>query len=100
VLLEHLLKLGWSPDHNPILGWRRTVREQRSRLKGILDDSPSLGGYPAAHLDTAYRRARANAQDDPSLGPLPAACPFTPSQILDEAFWPGAAGSDPGGCSP
>lgn len=41
-ILEHLLKLAFSPATEPRIGWADTVAEQRQSLREILADSPSL----------------------------------------------------------
>jgi hypothetical protein len=41
-VLLHLIKLQASPAAGPRASWRETVREQRSGIQMLLDDSPSL----------------------------------------------------------
>ncbi|MFL5280867.1 MAG: DUF29 domain-containing protein [Rhodopila sp.] len=41
-ILLHLIKLQASPAGEPREGWEDTVFEQRSQLRGLLKDSPSL----------------------------------------------------------
>src|SRR3954462_15812330 len=45
VLLVHLLKWQFQPS-NRKTGWLSTIREQRHRIKGLIDESPSLKTYP------------------------------------------------------
>ena len=41
-ILRHLLKLEVSPAAEPRAGWRAMIREARSEIEGVLEDSPSL----------------------------------------------------------
>jgi Domain of unknown function DUF29 len=41
-VLEHLLKLQFSPAHEPRDGWVETIMTQRAAIQRILKDSPSL----------------------------------------------------------
>jgi Domain of unknown function DUF29 len=41
-ILEHLLKLEYSPAADPRLGWIETIARQRSEIELLLNDSPSL----------------------------------------------------------
>jgi hypothetical protein len=75
-IIEHLLKLQHSPAPEPRLGWRATVRDQRSELLDRL--TPSLRRELEADLGRALRPwAAADA--------LPEACPYGLTQI--EGDW-------------
>ncbi len=88
-LLEHLLKLAYSPDRPPRAGWKRSAYNARYLIADEIADSPSLAGYPAAVLATCYARARKAAAGDPSVAPLPDACPFDlDTQVLAEDWFP------------
>jgi hypothetical protein len=41
-IIEHLVKLGHSPAHDPRVGWRQTIHRERVEIERILEDSPSL----------------------------------------------------------
>lgn len=41
-VLHHLVKLEYSPAVAPRKGWRRSIRQARTEIRRILDDSPSL----------------------------------------------------------
>jgi hypothetical protein len=43
-VIEHLLKLEYSPAVDPRAGWRTSVLKHRIRAVGELEDSPSLRG--------------------------------------------------------
>lgn len=89
VLLEHLLKLAYSPDEAPRRGWRATVRTQRRALRRLLADSPSLRRLPEQSLAELFAEACEDAADDPSVRDLPQICPFDlDDEILNEDFFP------------
>ena len=104
-IIEHLLKLQYSPGIDPRHAWRRTLRVQRSEL---LDDlTASLRRDLEDDLESLYRDARENAADDlrshgehAAVDALPAVCPYTPEQIvsgwLPEAKARAAAGAAAG----
>jgi hypothetical protein len=41
-IVEHLLKLQFSPAKHPVRGWEETVDDARREVELVLDDSPSL----------------------------------------------------------
>ena len=61
-IIEHLLKLQYSPAQDPRLGWRGTIRTQQSEL--LNDLTPSLHRHPADHLPELYARGRRRATYD------------------------------------
>ncbi|MFP5512302.1 MAG: DUF29 domain-containing protein [Alphaproteobacteria bacterium] len=90
-VIEHLLKLEYSPAPDPRGNWRRTVREQRDQVIDGLEDSPSLRGK--VDLAKAYRRGRDYAtegleQDRLPSDLLPTDCPYSLEQLLDTGWWP------------
>ena len=91
VLITHLLK--WQFDtasQNPRRLWRATIREQRHRLTRLLQRSPSLQPTLPAVLHQNYPHARLIALDETGLpdNTLPAPCPWTIQQVLDDHFLP------------
>ncbi len=44
VIIEHLLKLEFSPSIEPRPGWVETIGRERRDIERLLDDSPSLRG--------------------------------------------------------
>lgn len=42
VIVVHLMKLQASPAVEPRAGWRETIIEQRSEIRRLIEDSPSL----------------------------------------------------------
>lgn len=90
-VIEHLLKLEYSPAADPRGDWKVSVLEHRDRVARDLSASPSLRG----RIDTAdlYRTGRKIA----ALGPerdgirpndLPPDCPYSLEHLLDEDWWP------------
>jgi len=63
-ILRHLLKLEVAPVAEPRAGWRATVREARSEIEGVLEDSPSLRREAEAMITKAVRAAAELAADD------------------------------------
>ncbi|MGH7038106.1 MAG: DUF29 domain-containing protein [Stellaceae bacterium] len=57
VILEHLLKLEYSPAVDPRAGWRETIGRERSNTEDLLDESPSLRGELAGMIEAAATRA-------------------------------------------
>lgn len=92
-IIEHLLKLEYGSPRQPRAGWQRSVDLHRIEAQKLLADSPSLHAHLAATLERSYRDGRRLAarglRRDPNKGDLPARCPYTLEQILDEEWWPG-----------
>jgi len=95
VLLLYLLKWEHQPDRRKY-GWRATIIEQRIAVESVVEDSPSLRGWPAEALPRAYAIARAKAVAETNLPEVafPAECPYAIDAILDMAYWPGPVQSD------
>jgi hypothetical protein len=96
VLLTHLLKLAVAvrERHADLVrvgrGWRTTCRTQRRLLAKRLRRNPSLCPTVPEECAEAYVIARDEAATalDVDEAVVPAQCPWTPEQILDEDFWP------------
>lgn len=93
-IVEHLLKLVHSPDVDLRRGWRVSVAEHRSRAETLLDDSGTLR---AEVLPSMVPRAWSTGRKLAVKGlqiyghdavDVPADCPWTLDQILDDAFEP------------
>ena len=93
VLLRHLLKWRYQPERRQRgRSWRSTIWEQRSRLRRLLRQSPSLVPLVPQTIAEEYTEARQRASEETGL-PLttfPEACPWTAEQVLDTVFWPAA----------
>jgi Domain of unknown function DUF29 len=89
LVIEHLLKLQHSSAKDPRLGWRATVRVQRSEL--LNDLTPSLRRHLADNLSELYARARHDAEgalrdhgEQDAADALPATCPYTLDQVTGD----------------
>lgn len=89
ILLLHLLKWRYQPSLRGN-SWRLSIKEQRIRLVSHLADNPSLKAKLDDAVTQAYRLALIEAERETGLpeSTFPATCPFSFSQIMDDAFWP------------
>ena len=88
-IMVHLLKLQHSPSPEPRVGWRDTIRTQRTRLS--TDLTPTLRRVLATDLADLYDRARHDADgslrdhgEHAAADALPLACPYTLDQITGD----------------
>jgi hypothetical protein len=88
VLCAHLLKWEFQPAQRSN-SWRSSIREARRQIAGLIEESPTLAGYPADKLADAYGHGREDAEAETGLLDLPEACPWAIEQVLDRNFWPG-----------
>lgn len=94
VLLTHLLKWKMQPElrfsYGGKSGWLDTIREQRSQLESIFEQSPSLERYGRESLSKIYCKAADDAAYETKLprSQFPAECPFTFEQVMDPVFLP------------
>jgi hypothetical protein len=95
-VIEHLLKLEYSPATEPRRGWVESTGDARSEIEVVLEDSPSLkseiDGAIAAELRRGSRKAIAELEkygelDPPTLARIRATS-YTPDQILGDWFPP------------
>lgn len=92
VILEHLLKLEYSPAVDPRAGWRETIGRERSNIEDLLDESPSLRGELAGMIATAAIRAarvaaHGLAAHREAVSAIPPPC-YSMDQILGDWFPP------------
>lgn len=93
-VIEHLLKLDYSPAVDPREGWEESVALHRLAMEQILADSPSFEGYLSEHLAEAYQYGRRLAakglrkHDGIDPRTLPPECPYTLVQIRDDDWLP------------
>jgi len=90
-IVEHLLKLQYSPAERPRRGWRLTVTRHRGRLSKRL--TATLRTHLEGSLGDAFKDARRAAiigleVDRVPADQLPAACPYSLDQILDPDWLP------------
>ena len=82
VIIEHLLKLQYSPAQEPRNAWRASVREHRRRLRRDL--TPRLRQILDAELPTLYSEIRDDTAallrdhgEGAAANALPEMCPYT-----------------------
>jgi Domain of unknown function DUF29 len=90
-IIEHLLKVTFSPKDRPRRGWLVTVDKQRAKLAREL--TATLRNHLQSELPALYlgvRRPVARQLEEDKVPPdaLPAACPYTLDQILDPDWYP------------
>jgi Domain of unknown function DUF29 len=92
VVIEHLLKLQFSPATEPRAGWVATVVEHRRRLE--FDLTPRLRTILADELPRLYALTRRGTErklrlhgEHAAADALPATCLYTPDQITGD-WWP------------
>jgi hypothetical protein len=96
-ILDHLLKLAYSPADNPRYGWRGSIIDARAELDDKL--SPTLRHDILGTLGKLYATARRRVATDlqehgeqDAAASLPAECPYTLDQILADDWYPDAPG--------
>ncbi len=91
LIVMHLLKWEKQLEHRS-RSWGFTIRDQRDEVLRLLEESPSLGGYPGEVLPEVYPWAREKASDETTvyLKYFPETCPYTIEQVLDPDYLPGA----------
>ncbi|MCG9886619.1 MAG: DUF29 domain-containing protein [Cyanobacteria bacterium] len=92
ILLVHLLKWQFQPDARSG-SWAGSITEHRTRIQGLLEDSPSLNKFLDEALIWAYPRARRQASDETgiALGSFPDSCPYELDLVLGDDFLPQAS---------
>jgi hypothetical protein len=91
VLVMHLLKWRYQPARRQEgHSWRATIRMQWRELRRLLQQNPSLQREVLVVLTEDHHEMRLDASDetDLPLATFPAACPWTPEQVLDPDFFP------------
>lgn len=89
ILLAHLLKCVVQPERRTA-SWDATIKEQRKRIRGLIDRNPSLKELPGEYYDTAYREAVWRAYRDTGVHEeaFPAKNPFSLRDALDPDYIP------------
>jgi len=92
-VIEHLLKLEYSPRVEPRSDWEVSVLTHRDDARRILDDSPSLRRKVRTSLAKFYRQARRVAarglnRDEVPESSLPDEPPYSIEQVLDPDWFP------------
>jgi hypothetical protein len=89
VLLMHLLKWQVQPEMRSG-SWRGTIVEQRTRIRKLLQESPSLRSFFASAIDECYGDAlvQAVAETGLPIAMFPIDCPYAIEAILNVDFLP------------
>jgi hypothetical protein len=84
VLIHHLLKWDHQPDQRANR-WRATIQEQRTRIRRLLGDSPSLRPEVEPTCKDVYADAVRAAAIETLLSPsvFPPALPYTVEEIFE-----------------
>ena len=87
ILIGHLLK--WEYQSNKRSNsWKATIREQRRRIKELLEENPSLKSYLSEAMISAYQDGIDLAIQETNLPDttFPSENPYSISQILDPDY--------------
>ncbi|TDN68248.1 DUF29 family protein [Paraburkholderia sp. BL10I2N1] len=89
-LLQNLVQWDYL-DGMRLPAWYVAIVEERGMIPAILKDAPSLRTNWSETLAEAWQEARERASGAMGLSErlFPETCPYSPSQALDPAFWPG-----------
>jgi hypothetical protein len=88
VLLAHLIKWEFQPDHRS-RSWSNTIRAQRKSIEQLLVRMPSLRTKLPEVVSDSYDIATIRASEEiGTMAPeeFPARCPYSESQILTESL--------------
>ena len=92
-IIEHFLKLAYSPARDPQFDWMGSIVDARAELDDKL--SSTLRRDLEEMLPKLYEQARRRAVldlrkygEDGAVTSLPAECPYTVSQILADDWYP------------
>ena len=96
-ILEHFVKLAYSPAADPRYGWRGSIIDARAELDDKL--SPTLRHDIVVVLGKLYATVRKRVATDlqergeqDAAASLPAECPYTVEQILADDWYPDPPG--------
>jgi len=96
-ILEHFLKLDYSPAGDPRYGWRGSIIDARAELDDKL--SPTLLHDTSLVLGKLYVTARKRVASDlqdhgerDAAAALPVECPYTIEQLLADDWYPDPPG--------
>ena len=99
-IIEHLLKLAYSPAQQPRFDWMASIAEARATLGDKI--SPTLRRDAEAMLAKLYRDGRRQAElslraygQDQAANALPQSRPYSPDDIFREDWYPDGFGGKP-----
>ena len=92
-ILEHLLKLAYSPADDPRADWMTSIAEARDMLKDQL--TPTLRNDVETMLERLYQDARHRADialdrfgETDAAKALPITCPYSLDEIVRDRWYP------------
>ena len=96
-IIQHLLKLEFSPASDPRRGWEESIGDARAAIEDLLETSPSLKAEIAREIERQTRRAiKLTVQDLHGFGEIDEAAAnqlrqtrYTEEQVLGDWFPPG-----------
>lgn len=99
-IIEHLLKLAYSPAQQPRFDWMASIAEARSTLGDKI--SPTLRRDAETMLARLYRDGRHRAElalrgygENQTANALPQHCPYSLEDIFREDWYPEPPGEKP-----
>jgi hypothetical protein len=99
-IIEHMLKLAYSPARQPRFDWMASIAEARATLGDKI--SPTLRRDAEAMLAKLYRDGRRQAElslraygEDQAVDSLPQSCPYSLDEICREDWYPEPPGDRP-----
>jgi HEAT repeat protein len=99
-IIEHLLKLAFSPAEPPRFAWMETILDARQALSDKM--SPSLRRDAEASLGRLFADARKRAEaslskygEPEAAAAMPQICPFSLDDICREDWYPERPGAQP-----
>ena len=89
VLIAHLLKWQFQSELRG-RSWEGTIEEQRHKIKRLVKKNPSLKTKISEAVEEAFSDSKSIIKKDTPLDLklLPAECPYTFEQIVDDDFYP------------
>ena len=96
-VIEHFLKIAYSPADRPRYGWMGSITDARRILRQKL--TPTLRLYVEGELAQLYTDGREAAElalhehgEEKAAAELPLACPYTLDQVLARGWYPEPSG--------
>jgi hypothetical protein len=99
-IIEHFLKLAYSPADQPRFDWMHSISDARAALEDKI--SPTLRCDAKASLERLYAGARRSAAlalrthgDEEAARRFPERCPYSLDEICQQDWYPASAEHDP-----
>jgi hypothetical protein len=89
VLIAHLFKWQFQPDFRG-RSWSGTIEEQRHKIRRLIKENPSLKSKIPEAIKEGFLDSKSILKKETSidLKLLPAQCPYTFEQIMEDDFFP------------